>query len=191
MMSLLGRISRTTRIALIAFGLIFIAVAWPPVARWREGRFVNSLTPREHYIRAILLCRGNQRSPRRCSKGDLKTVIHHLEAIPKDSRNYEDVADMLPLLRIQRDRPQDFDAAERAKFQECKTEVNAEIEKFKAWLKVRQELEAPMRPCPGFIERDGRCVVMRCATWLYRRNCAPFASAQRYAELETPLSDHR
>jgi len=49
----------------------------------------------------------------------LKTAIRHLEAIPPESDVYAQAAELLPLLRLKRDRPQDFPAVEQAKFLSC------------------------------------------------------------------------
>ena len=72
---------------------------------------------------------------RPCSAVDLNAVIHHLEVIPDDSPPYAQAADLLSLLRIQRDRPRDSEIAERAKY--IAPQRNS-------WQEARSRLERPL-----------------------------------------------
>ena len=173
--------ARTARTALIAFTFTVIAVTWPVFSRWREHQFRNSLTPWQHYDQAMRLCRAHTQSNYgQCSKDDLNALIHHLEVIPEDSPPFAQATDLLSLLRIQRDRPQDFEIAERSRFQKCMARV-----------KAQGEVEARMRPCPGVVDPlSGQCIIIRCGNTL-RDACAPFATNERYAQLEASLSDPR
>jgi hypothetical protein len=97
----------------------------------------QSFTPEQHYAAAIYIC---QRPPRRAdefepvahecllrSPEDFSRVIRHLEAVPRDSRIYEDAARTLRPVEIQRDHPQDFEAAKGRYFQQCVADAEAQF----------------------------------------------------------------
>jgi hypothetical protein len=89
----------------------------------------QSFTPEQHYVAAVYVCQhpplGDYdftpfdidclvKSPR-----DFSRAIRHLEAIQQDSQMYEDAARALRLIKIERDRPQDFEAARDADSKQC------------------------------------------------------------------------
>jgi hypothetical protein len=96
----------------------------------------ESFSPEQHYLAAIANCKGPRHRPDQydddcllSAPEDFTRVIHHLEAIPDDSQVYgpnagypsvsEDAARALQLIRIERDRPQDFESARAVDFQQC------------------------------------------------------------------------
>lgn len=93
------------------------------IAAAKEDRLKNfdSFTPEQHYAAAIYVCQHDPNRPEVLTlsidtdcvlrAGDFSRVIRHLEAIPKDSPVHEDAARALRLVKIQRDHPQDFEAA--------------------------------------------------------------------------------
>ena len=107
------------------------------IAAAKEDRLKNfdSFTPEQHYAAAIYICQHDPNRPEvltlsidtDCAlrAGDFSRVIRHLEAIPKDSSVHEDAARALRLVKIQRDHPQDFEAAMKADYQKCFAEVAA------------------------------------------------------------------
>jgi hypothetical protein len=89
----------------------------------------QSFTPEQHYVAAVYPCRHQVRRPEEFSAPDTDCVldsprdiartIRHLEAIPKDSKLYPDAVRALTLVEIQRDRPNEFEAARDADFMQC------------------------------------------------------------------------
>ena len=95
----------------------------------------QSLTPEQHYLAAIYVCQHAPVLPGEftpfdidCllkSPQDFTRAIRHLETIPKDSPVYADAVRTLRLIKMQRDRPQDFEAARAADNQQCVATVGA------------------------------------------------------------------
>ncbi len=118
-----------------------VANCLPPVkARADRPEDFESFTPQQHYAAAIYVC---QDPPRRddefdpnlhdCllrSAGDFSRVIRHLEAIPKDSLLYADATRALRLVKVQRDRPQDFEADRVADSKQCLAETEARLRRL-------------------------------------------------------------
>jgi hypothetical protein len=161
-------------LAALAFGLGVISGEWPLLyPQWREYR---AHAPLQHYIRATELL--HPRSGLAPSNSDLKAAIHHLRAITADSPMHREAAELLPLLELRMDRPQDFPAIEQARFLSCMAEAKAEDEELR-------EQAAREHPCRQFLTRDGKCLPnSRCTTGLTQR-CAPLAYAERLAQLRT------
>jgi hypothetical protein len=89
----------------------------------------ESFTAEQHYAAAINIC---HRPPRRTdgsephhhecllsSPEEFSHIIRHLGAIPKGSPVYKDASRALRRIAIQRDHPQDFEAAREADFHQC------------------------------------------------------------------------
>jgi hypothetical protein len=131
--------------------------------------FRSSLTPGQHYIHALWLC--NLQSGFPPSASDVMAAIHHLEVIPTDAPVHAKASDTLALLRVLRDRPRDFAAAEKASFRSCVARIRAADE--------------AKRPCPGVMTQDGKCIIHRCGNGLAER-CSPLARGERSLAL---LSD--
>src|SRR5256885_1740960 len=169
---------RAVVVALAVLTLGAMAAAWPLLdsmweaykfARWQEreiawfqGDGFGTLTPKVHYDWAIRLLRPQKKKVLGSGKyavsvpwtaepstEAVKNAIRHLEAIPAESDVYARAARLLPLLRIKRDRPPDFPAAEEASFRSCMAKVEAD-----------QEAEAQIRPCRGIVDpKTGKCVI--------------------------------
>jgi hypothetical protein len=95
-------------------------------------------------------------------KGDINRIIRELEKIPDIELSNPYAAKELALLKVERDRPQDFEAAQEAKFRECVAPLIAH----------RKAAENRV-PCPGTV-RDGQCQVFECGNAY--NECAPFAT---------------
>jgi len=128
---------------LAALALVFLATGCDEItahfriAAAKKDRVKNfdSFTPEQHYAAAIYVCQHDPRdsavglSPDSdcvLGPGDFSRVIRHLEAIPKDSPVHEDAARALRLVKIPRDRPQDFKVAVKADYDKCFAEVAAQ-----------------------------------------------------------------
>jgi hypothetical protein len=93
----------------------------------------ESFTPEQHYAAAINICHrptrrtdGSEPHHHDCllrSPAEFSHVIRHLGAIPKYSPMYKDAARVLRLVAIQRDHPQDLEAAREADFRQCYTDA--------------------------------------------------------------------
>jgi len=165
---------------------------------WFQGDGFATLTPWEHYDWAMRLLHPRTKKVFRPGKDtysmpwvaepttdDLKNAIRHLEAIPAESdvhvraaevlppAVYERAAKLLPLLRLQRDRPQDFLALEEARYRSCIAKATTEV----------YEQVARERPCRHQLTPDGKCVTSICTTGLSEA-CAPLAGSERLAQLE-------
>jgi hypothetical protein len=144
----------------------------------REREFRLSLTSAQHYIYAVWLC--TPRSGLPPSASDVKAAIHHLEVIPAESPAHPMATDLLPLVRVLRDRPQDFAAEEHASFQRCVARIRAQ--------EIEMQAESLKRPCPGIMREDGKCIIVGCDYGLIRQ-CAPLARAQHFSQVLAGLLD--
>lgn len=193
--------------ALGALGaLVFGAMvaAWPLLdskweaykyARWQErqiawfqGDGFATLAPWVHYYWARRLLQHRTDIPwiPEPSKEAVTTAIRHLEAIPPESDVYAQAAELLPLLRLKRDRPQDFPAVEEASYRSCIARSKAQEEE------VREQV-ARERPCRHLLTSDGKCIYADLshdtADTDPRVTCAPLAGSERLAQLRALVLD--
>lgn len=84
-------------------------------------------TPEQHYFAAVYPCRHDPENPgpiyTDClldSPQDIARALRHLAAISPSSPLYDDAGRASGLLKIQRDKPEDFEAARLADYQQCK-----------------------------------------------------------------------
>ena len=166
------------RRAVLAVLVLLVAAAWQLYSRWREHEFRTSFTSQQHYVRAFWLL--HPRTGREPSKNDMETAIHHLKAISANSPMHREAADLLSLLELRMDRPQDFPAIEQARFLSC-------MARDEAWQAEIQEQTARERPCRHLLTRDGKCIFIGCTTGL-TQSCAPLATPQRLNQLEVLVS---
>jgi len=148
------------------------------IPSWEKDRF-PSLTPGLHYWYALGHLNPRRRGGVVANTSDLNAAILHLEAIPADSREYAEAADLLALARERRDQPQDFPAVEEAWFLRCIAADEAKRAEI-------QEQVAREQPCRHTLTSDGRCVTWICTTGRSER-CAPLANRQRIAQLNALL----
>jgi hypothetical protein len=105
---------------------------------WFQGDGFATLTPRAHYDWALRLLHPRTEKIFRLGKDTisgpwidtpstdaLKNAIRHLEAIPAESDVYLRAEALLPLVRLKRDRPQDFPAVEEARYRGCMAKAHA------------------------------------------------------------------
>jgi hypothetical protein len=168
---------RRAVLAALAVGLM--AAAWPLYSQWREREFRASLTSQGHYVRAMRLL--YPRTGHEPFTNDMETAMHHLRVIPVDSPMHREATDLLLLLELRMDRPQDFAAIEQARFISCMAEG-------KAWAVEILEQTARERPCRHFLTRDGKCVFIGCST-MWSHWCAPLANPWRLFQLEALVRD--
>jgi hypothetical protein len=198
----------------LAFGVM--AAAWQRLdskweaykfARWQErqiawfqGDGFDTLTPAAHYYWAMRLVHPRTNKVFQIGKNTsvvggwiaepstdaLKTAIRHLEAISPGSDGYLKAAEVLPFLRLKRDRPQDFPAVEQARFLSC-------IASFKAERTKIQEQVARERPCRHLLTRDGKCIPFDFShdtpDTAIEVVCAPVAGSERLAQLKALVQD--
>jgi hypothetical protein len=158
---------RSSVLAALTIGVI--AAVWLLDSRHREVEFRNTLTPGQHYAHALWLC--HHRSGLAPSASDLKAAIHHLEVIPAQSPVHPQAADLLPRLRVWRDRPQDFPAEEVSRFRSCVAKVEAD-----------EQVEAQKSGNCSFRTRNGKCVVDICGNYLVQE-CAALVTRDRAFQL--------
>jgi hypothetical protein len=100
--------------------------------RDRAEDFQN-FTPEQHYLAAIYRCHHQPTPPGQfLSRGTdcimepsaIAGAIRHLESIPPTSQPHEDASKAMRLLRLQIDRPQEFEAARSAEFDRCAVGVH-------------------------------------------------------------------
>jgi hypothetical protein len=60
----------------------------------------------------------------------MENAIHHLRAVSADSPMHRETADLLPLIELRMDRPQDFPAAEQARFHNLRSRYSAALYKL-------------------------------------------------------------
>jgi hypothetical protein len=180
--------------ALAALALGVIAAACGPIySEWQESEF-RTLTPMQHYGLALrllyprtqkLYSTGNDVISRpwiaEPSTSDLKAAIHHLEAIPTGVSFGQGATELLPLLRLKRDRPQDFLSMEQARYLSCMASIRAKRAEL-------LEQVARERPCRHLLTSDGRCITAFCGTGL-DEECAPLAGSERLAQLRALLQE--
>jgi hypothetical protein len=172
----LPRFALTRRRAVLsALALGVLAAAWPIYSRWQERESRNSVNPMQHYSLALRLL--HPRSGLAPSTSDMKAAIHHLEVIPAGDSFGQWATQLLPLLRLKRDRPQDFPAAEEAKYRSCMAKAKAQ----EAEVQGQVARESPRR---HLLTRDGRCVTVSCATGLSEA-CAPLATVECLSQFAT------
>ena len=156
---------RAVLVALAVLALGAMATAWPLYSWWEDSREFRALTPSQHYARAfeVFVARSGRE---RITARDVKVAIHHLEAIPAGTefRGHAWTAEeMVPLLRLLRDRPQDFPVAADAMFWSCM-----------ARLEAAQEEEDQKPPCRGFVDpKTGKCVIRGRCGFGFVEECAP------------------
>jgi hypothetical protein len=168
---------------------------------WFQGDGFGTLTPWEHYDWAMRLLLPRTKKVFRSgndtysmpwvaepSTDELNNAIRHLEAIPPDSDLFmrgEEVlpppvyvraTKLLPLLRLKRDRPQDYLALEEATYRSC-------IARRKALEEEEQEKAAKEHPCRHSLTSDRGCVASFCEFGL-AQGCAPLAGSERLAQLK-------
>ena len=163
---------------MVALALGMMAAAWPLYSQWREHEFRTSLTPQGHYVRAgRLLYPSSGLEP---STNDVRAAIHHLRVIPAEAPMHREAVELIPLIELRMDRPQDF-AIEQARFLSCMARDKAREAEI-------QEQTARERPCRHFLTPDGKCVFIGCGTGVTQR-CAPLAHYWRLAQLEALARD--
>ena len=107
--------------------------------------------------------------------GDINAVINELESAPKDALVDPRAARMLSLLKVQRDRPQEFEAAQEAQFRQCMEPIMAHI----------KEEEAKV-PCPGLVS-NGKCTILMCGNVF--DDCATFATSEQFNRWRASLKN--
>jgi len=101
-------------------------------------------------------------------KGDIKRIIGELERIPDLEHSNPGAAEEFALLKVERDSPQDFEAAQEAYYRKCVAPMIA-----------RRKAAENTVPCPGPV-RDGKCEVLGCGNAYL--DCAPFATSEQYGK---------
>src|SRR5215469_1350388 len=154
---------RRQLLCLVVLALLYDLCVWreyhPELPSWLvldQPYDFAALTPRQHYGFAMSLW--SQQTP---SRNDLEEAIRHLEAIHEDSPD-SDVGKRLALIRLQLDRPAEYQAtmhAAQVRYASCAAQVQAE---------ALAESAKRGKPCPAR-NLDGTCYVPMCGNYIQQR----------------------
>jgi hypothetical protein len=156
------------RAGITAVALALGALLLPAGTRqWREYQF-RSLSSIQHYDEAQILLHPQTKILRReaakfgvppfytvaPSASGLREAIRHMEAITPDfPKGYRWAAEVLPYLRVERDRPQDLPAMLQAIQQACSAKIEAALEAE----------DAKRGRCSGILDaKSGKCLHSFC-----------------------------
>jgi len=169
--------------------LLGIACAgWLLHSRWQqfvEERDFRATIPADHYEIALRLLNpgafwsrpvpkelavkwGLKRQNGFPTRHDVKDAIRHLESIPDSAPEYKSANELLPYLRALLDKPKEYDAMVRARFESCYAAMRAPIE---------AENKATGRCVNGIRMPDpktGECHVMFCGNGIWD-GCKPLS----------------
>jgi len=148
------------------------------IRQWREYEF-RSLTSIQHYDEAQILLHPQTKIPKNAhistdkfgvpqfysvapSASGVKEAIRHMEAItPEFPKGYQWAVEVLPYLRVERDRPQDLHTMLEAKYQACSAKIQTALEAE----------DAKRGTCgSGIIDhKTGKCLHVVCGNAIFER----------------------